>query len=96
MSVPVGFTLHPRVAALMSNRARMIAGEVPLDWGCAETLAYAALLEDGFAVRLTGQDSARGTFFHRHAVLHDQNSDRTYIPLQHVAERCLLYTSRCV
>jgi 2-oxoglutarate dehydrogenase E1 component len=87
VSVPEGFTLHPRVASVMSNRARMIAGELPLDWGCAETLAYAALLEDGFAVRLTGQDSARGTFFHRHAVLHDQNSDRTYIPLQHVAER---------
>ena len=87
VSIPVGFTLHPRVAAVMSNRARMIAGELPFDWGCAETLAYAALLEDGFAVRLTGQDSARGTFFHRHAVLHDQQSDRTYIPLQHVAER---------
>ena len=82
-----GLYPHPRVAAVMKNRARMIAGELPLDWGCAETLAYAALLEDGFAVRLTGQDSARGTFFHRHAVLHDQNSDRTYIPLQHVAER---------
>jgi 2-oxoglutarate dehydrogenase E1 component len=87
VSIPDGFTLHPRVAAVMLNRARMIAGELPLDWGCAETLAYAALLEDGFAVRLTGQDSARGTFFHRHAVLHDQGSDRTYIPLQHVAER---------
>jgi 2-oxoglutarate dehydrogenase E1 component len=87
VSVPDGFTLHPRVASVMLNRARMIAGELPLDWGCAETLAYAALLEDGFAVRLSGQDSARGTFFHRHAVLHDQNSDRTYIPLQHVAER---------
>jgi len=87
VSIPEGFTLHPRVASVMSNRARMIAGELPLDWGCAETLAYAALLEDGFAVRLSGQDSARGTFFHRHAVLHDQNSDRTYIPLQHVAER---------
>jgi 2-oxoglutarate dehydrogenase E1 component len=87
VSVPEGFTLHPRVASVMKNRARMIAGELPLDWGCAETLAYAALLEDGFAVRLSGQDSARGTFFHRHAVLHDQNSDRTYIPLQHVAER---------
>jgi 2-oxoglutarate dehydrogenase E1 component len=87
LSIPEGFTLHPRVAAVMSNRARMIAGELPLDWGCAETLAYAALLEDGFAVRISGQDSARGTFFHRHAVLHDQNSDRTYTPLQHVAER---------
>jgi 2-oxoglutarate dehydrogenase E1 component len=87
VSVPEGFTLHPRVASVMKNRARMIAGELPLDWGCAETLAYAALLEDGFAVRLSGQDSARGTFFHRHAVLHDLNSDRTYTPLQHVAER---------
>jgi 2-oxoglutarate dehydrogenase E1 component len=87
ITVPEDFTLQPRVAAVMKNRARMIAGEIPLDWGCAETLAYAALLEDGFAVRLSGQDSGRGTFFHRHAVLHDQNSDRTYTPLQHVAER---------
>jgi len=87
VTVPPEFTLQPRVAHVMANRSRMIAGDMPLDWGCAETLAYAALLEDGFAVRLTGQDSARGTFFHRHAVLHDQASDRTYIPLQHVAER---------
>ena len=87
VTVPPEFTLQPRVAQVMANRSRMIAGDMPLDWGCAETLAYAALLEDGFAVRLTGQDSARGTFFHRHAVLHDQASDRTYIPLQHVAER---------
>ena len=87
VTIPEGFTLQPRVAQVMKNRARMVAGELPLDWGCAETLAYAALLEDGFAVRLTGQDSARGTFFHRHAVLHDQQGDQTYIPLQHVAER---------
>ena len=63
----------------------MIEGEQPLDWGCAETLAYATLLEDGFSVRLTGQDTGRGTFFHRHAVLHDQNSNATWLPLQHVA-----------
>jgi 2-oxoglutarate dehydrogenase E1 component len=86
-NVPSGFTLHPRVAQLMTNRQRMIAGEQPLDWGCAETLAYATLLEDGFSVRLTGQDSGRGTFFHRHAVLHDQNTGAIWIPLQHVAER---------
>ena len=82
---PQGFTLHPRVAQVVANRKKMLAGEQPLDWGCAETLAYAALIEDGFCVRISGQDSGRGTFFHRHAVLHDQNSDATYIPLQHIA-----------
>ena len=85
-SFPEGFSLHPRVAQLMLNRKKMIAGEMPLDWGCAETLAYAAVIEDGFSVRISGQDSGRGTFFHRHAVLHDQNSDNTYIPLQHIAD----------
>jgi 2-oxoglutarate dehydrogenase E1 component len=85
-SVPEGFTLHPRVAQLIANRKKMLAGEQPLDWGCAETLAYAALVEDGFGVRLSGQDSGRGTFFHRHAVLHDQNSDAVWIPLQHLSE----------
>jgi 2-oxoglutarate dehydrogenase E1 component len=85
-AVPEGFTLHPRVAQIIANRRKMLAGELPLDWGCAETLAYAALVEDGFGVRLTGQDSGRGTFFHRHAVLHDQNTDATWVPLQHIAE----------
>jgi len=85
--LPEGFTLHPRVAQLMANRRKMIEGQHPLDWGCAETLAFAALLEDGFSVRICGQDSGRGTFFHRHAVLHDQNSDATWIPLQHIAEQ---------
>jgi 2-oxoglutarate dehydrogenase E1 component len=84
-SYPANFTLHPRVAQIIANRRKMLTGELPLDWGCAETLAYAALVEDGFGVRLTGQDSGRGTFFHRHAVLHDQNTDATWIPLQHIA-----------
>ena len=84
-AVPEGFTLHPRVAQVMANRGRMLAGELPFDWGCAETLAYASLLEEGYAVRLTGQDSGRGTFFHRHAVLHEQRSNATWVPLQHVA-----------
>jgi len=86
-AVPEGFPLHPRVQQVVANRQRMLAGEMPLDWGCAETLAYASLLEDGYAVRLSGQDCGRGTFFHRHAVWHHQQTGETHIPLQHIAER---------
>ena len=85
--VPEGFTLHPRVARIIDDRKRMYAGELPLDWGAAETLAYAALLTEGHHIRLTGQDSARGTFFHRHAVLHDQASGRTHVPLEQFTEK---------
>jgi 2-oxoglutarate dehydrogenase E1 component len=85
LELPPDLTLHPRVANVMANRRKMLAGEMPLDWGCAETLAYAALVEEGFSVRICGQDSGRGTFFHRHAALHDQGSNRVYIPLQHLA-----------
>ncbi|MGH8200700.1 MAG: 2-oxoglutarate dehydrogenase E1 component [Steroidobacteraceae bacterium] len=86
MELPPDVTLHPRVAHIMANRKKMLAGETPLDWGFAETLAYASLVEEGFSVRFCGQDSGRGTFFHRHAVLHDQGSNRVYIPLQHLAQ----------
>jgi 2-oxoglutarate dehydrogenase E1 component len=82
---PPDFTLQPRVAQVVANRHKMLAGELPLDWGCAETLAYASLLKEGFPIRLVGQDTARGTFFHRHAVLHCQDSGDCYVPLQHVA-----------
>ena len=85
-SLPAQLKMHPRVAHVINNRNRMFAGELALDWGAAETLAYASLVEDGFSVRLSGQDSGRGTFFHRHAVLHDQGSPRVHIPLQHLAE----------
>jgi 2-oxoglutarate dehydrogenase E1 component len=85
-TLPSGFTLHPRVAQLMANRSKMLQGESPLDWGAAETLAYGSLIEDGYPVRISGQDSGRGTFFHRHAVLHDQNTDAVFIPLQHIAD----------
>ena len=84
-SYPPDWILHPRVLAVVQSRERMISGDQPLDWGCAENLAYAGLLQDGYSVRLTGQDSGRGTFFHRHAVLHDQNTGARYIPLQHVS-----------
>ncbi|MFM2289317.1 MAG: 2-oxoglutarate dehydrogenase component, partial [Pseudomonadota bacterium] len=83
---PEGFTLHPRVAQIIVNRAKMLAGELPLDWGCAESLAYASLVDEGYGVRLSGQDVGRGTFFHRHAVLHDQGNNRRHIPLQHVRD----------
>ena len=84
LQYPEGFTLHPRVAQIVVNRSKMLAGDMPFDWGCAETLAYASLLDEGYAVRLCGQDSGRGTFFHRHAVLHDQQSAQCFIPLQHI------------
>ena len=82
---PAEWKLQPRVLAIMQARERMVAGELALDWGCAENLAYASLIQEGFPVRLTGQDSGRGTFFHRHAVLHDQQTGRRYVPLQHLA-----------
>ncbi len=89
-TVPASFKLHPRVEKIIADRRAMMLGKMPLDWGMAENLAYASLLRDGFPVRLSGQDTGRGTFFHRHAVLHDQNRERwdegIYIPLQHITE----------
>ncbi len=86
VDVPAGFKLHPRVEQVYANRRKMLAGELPFDWGCAETLAYAAILEDGNAIRITGQDSGRGTFFHRHAVLHHQDDGSRYIPLANLTK----------
>src|SRR5437764_2476385 len=88
-TVPGGFKVHPTVMRVIDARKQMAAGKLPVDWGMAETLAYASLLSNGYDVRLSGQDSARGTFAHRHAVLHDQERERwdegTYIPLQNVS-----------
>ncbi|KAG0162849.1 hypothetical protein DFQ30_001175, partial [Apophysomyces sp. BC1015] len=89
-TIPESFKLHPLVARVINDRRKMGAGEQPLDWGMGEHLAFASLVASGYAVRLTGQDSGRGTFTHRHAVLHDQNRERwddgTYVPLQNVAD----------
>ncbi len=85
--VPAGFTLHPQVNRIVQDRGRMAAGELPIDWGFAEMMAYASLLKEGYGVRLTGQDSRRGTFFHRHAVLHDQATGETHVLLGNLAER---------
>ncbi|MBN8726752.1 MAG: 2-oxoglutarate dehydrogenase E1 component [Xanthomonadales bacterium] len=81
LTLPAGVVLHPRVAKIYEDRRKMAAGEHGLDWGFAENLAYASLIADGYNLRLVGQDSGRGTFFHRHAVLHDQQSGGEYFPL---------------
>jgi 2-oxoglutarate dehydrogenase E1 component len=89
-TVPAGFKLHARVEKVVADRRLMAEGKLPLDWGMAETLAYATLLHDGYGVRLSGEDVGRGTFSHRHAVLHDQNREKwdsgTWVPLEHVKE----------
>ena len=83
-TLPQGFTLHPVVSKVHDGRIKMAAGEIPMDWGFAETMAYASLVHEGFAVRLCGQDSRRGTFSHRHATLHDVNTGARYTPLRHL------------
>ena len=86
LTLPDGFKLHSRVAKIIENRRKMLAGELPGDWGFAENLAYATLLDDGYRIRVSGQDSERGTFFHRHAALHDQNTGEIYKPHKFLAE----------
>jgi 2-oxoglutarate dehydrogenase E1 component len=90
-TLPANFKLHSRTEKVIADRRAMGEGKLPLDWGMGETLAYATLLDDGYGVRLSGEDVGRGTFSHRHAVLHDQNRERrdtgTYIPLQHVSDK---------
>lgn len=85
MVIPSDFELHPVVARLLAEREKMATKEIPINWGFAETLAYATLLEEGYGVRLSGQDCGRGTFAHRHAVLHDQKTGKTLTPLESIA-----------
>src|SRR5690606_12767077 len=80
--LPEHIKLHSRVAKIYEDRRAMAAGKIPMDWGFAENLAYATLLSEGYRLRLVGQDAGRGTFFHRHAVLHDQQSGDTFVPLR--------------
>ena len=94
--IPEGFKAHSLVEKVLNDRAAMGRGEVNLDWGMGEHLAYASLVSSGYAIRLTGQDVGRGTFVHRHAVLHDQKRERwdvgTYIPLENVSENQAPFT----
>lgn len=82
VKVPEGFALQRQVKKILDDRASMAAGEIPVDWGFAETLSYASILTSGNKVRITGQDVGRGTFAHRHAVVYEQNTNEAYIPLQ--------------
>ncbi|RUO81490.1 2-oxoglutarate dehydrogenase E1 component [Idiomarina tyrosinivorans] len=83
---PESHKLQSRVAKVYQERLKMAKGDKPMDWGFAETLAYATLVTQGTHIRLTGQDSGRGTFFHRHAVLHNQKDASTYMPLNHLSD----------
>jgi 2-oxoglutarate dehydrogenase E1 component len=84
LRVPEGFELHPQVVKIFDGRRKMAAGALPVDWGFAENLAYASLLKDGYGVRLSGQDSGRGTFFHRHAVVYHHKTGEAYVPLRNL------------
>lgn len=84
--LPDGFELHPRVRKIIDDRIKMAAGKLRVDWGFAETTAYATLIKAGTGLRLVGQDSVRGTFFHRHAALHNQVDGSIYTPLEHITE----------
>ncbi len=87
-TIPEKFTLHSRVQKIIDDRRAMGRGEMLVDWGMGENLAYGTLLKQGYGIRISGEDVGRGTFFHRHAVLHDQNREKwdtgIYIPLKHV------------
>jgi 2-oxoglutarate dehydrogenase E1 component len=94
--VPSDHPLQSRVRKIYDDRLKMASGEKLLDWGFAENLAYASIVDVGRRIRFTGQDSGRGTFFHRHAVLHNQQDGSTYMPLQHISENqgpCEIYDS---
>jgi 2-oxoglutarate dehydrogenase E1 component len=84
--VPEGFGIQRQVAKIVKDRDKMTAGALPLNWGYGEVMAYATLLNEGYPIRITGQDVGRGTFSHRHAVLHNQKDGSTHIALTHLSD----------
>ena len=85
VALPEGFQPHAKIKKLLENRVQMAAGAMPLDWSAGESLAYASIATQGLRIRISGQDCQRGTFSHRHAVIHDAITDETYCPLEHLA-----------
>ena len=86
LEIPEGFVVQRQVAKILEDRQKMAAGALPINWGYAETMAYATLLFEGHPIRMTGQDIGRGTFSHRHAVLHNQKDASAYVPLKNLYE----------
>ena len=84
--IPEGFVVHPNLLRQLRRRERMVRGELDVDWGCAEALAFATLVRGGVSIRLEGQDSGRGTFSHRHAVIRDQATEEEHVPLRALSE----------
>ncbi|HKI60772.1 MAG TPA: 2-oxoglutarate dehydrogenase E1 component [Mariprofundaceae bacterium] len=82
--LPAGFSMHPKVEKIYESRIQMMDGLQPIDWGCGETMAYATLVHEGGWVRLSGEDTGRSTFFHRHAIVYDQKTGKARIPLKQV------------
>ncbi|NOZ54209.1 MAG: 2-oxoglutarate dehydrogenase E1 component [Gammaproteobacteria bacterium] len=91
-TVPAGLSLHTQVERIHKSRLQMAAGDVAMDWGFTETLAYASLLTKGYPVRVSGQDCGRGTFFHRHAIIHDQKDGHYYTPLKNLSKQQAEFT----
>ena len=95
-TIPASVNMHPLVKKVYDDRAAMGRGEINVDWGMGEHMAFASLVAAGYPVRLSGEDCGRGTFTHRHAVIHDQKREKwdegTYIPLQHVADGQATFT----
>ncbi|MFW0078763.1 MAG: 2-oxoglutarate dehydrogenase E1 component [Coxiella endosymbiont of Haemaphysalis qinghaiensis] len=83
-TLPDTLKLHRKVASIYKTRIEMAEDKIPMNWGFGEMIAYASLLEEGYSVRLVGQDSRRGAFFHRHAAIFDQNTEKEYEPLKHL------------